>query len=70
MYQLEYDNKDIVVRFERDSIDKTLLASLLEYLEIEQIRMKSKLTEKQAKQLAKQINQSVWEKIKEKYIEE
>jgi len=70
MYQLEYDNKDIVIRFERDSIDKTLLASLLEYLEIEQIRMKSKLTEKQAKQLAKQINQSVWEKIKEKYIEE
>lgn len=70
MYQLEYGNKDIIIRFDRDSIDKNFLASLLEFLEIEQIRMKSKLTEKQAKQLAKEINQKVWEKIKEKYIEE
>jgi len=70
MYQLEYGNKDIIIRFDRDSIDKNLLASLLEFLEMEQIRMKSKLTEKQARQLAKEINQKVWEKIKEKYIEE
>lgn len=70
MYQLEYGNKDIVIRFDRDSIDKNLLASLLEFLEIEQIRMKSKLTEKQTRQLAKEINQKVWEKIKEKYIKE
>ncbi len=70
MYQLEYVNKDIVIRFPRDSIDKNLLASILEFLEIEQIRMKRKLTENQAGQLAKEINQKVWEKIKGKYIEE
>jgi hypothetical protein len=70
MYQVEYQNKDIVIRFDRNSIDKNLLASLLEYLEIEQIRKKSKLTEKQAKLLAKEINQKVWEKIKDKFIED
>lgn len=70
MYQLEYDNKDIVIRFDRDSVDKNLLASLLEFLEIEQIRKKSTLTEKQAKLLAKEINQKVWEKIKDKFIED
>lgn len=46
------------------------MASLLEYLEIEQIRMKSKLSKKEAEQLAKEINQKVWDKIKQKYIEE
>lgn len=70
MYQVEYENKDIVIRIDRDSIDKKLLARLLEYLEIEQIRLKSKLTDKQAEQLVKEINQNVWEKIKERYIEE
>jgi hypothetical protein len=74
MYQVEYQNKDIVIRFDRNSIDKkfacNLLASLLEYLEIEQIRKKSKLTEKQAKLLAKEINQKVWKKIKDKFIED
>lgn len=70
MYQIEYQNKDIIIRFDRNSIDKNLLASLLEYLEIEQIRKKSKLTKKQAKILAEEINQKVWEKIKDKFIED
>lgn len=70
MYQIEYGNKDIVIRFERKSIDKDILSSLIENLEVEQIRMKSKLTEKQAKLLSKEINEKVWNKIKGKFIED
>lgn len=70
MYQVEFQNKDIIIRFDRNSIDKNLLASLLEYIEIEQIRKKSKLTKKQTKLLAEEINRKVWEKIKDKFIED
>jgi len=70
MYQLEYENKDIIIRFDKNSIDKASLANILEYLEIEQIRIKSKLSENDVQMLSKEINQKVWEQLKGKYIEE
>lgn len=70
MYQLAYENKDIVIRFDKNSIDKMSLANVLEYLEIEQIRKKSKLSENDILKLSKEINRKVWEQLKEKYIEE
>ncbi|MBI2488076.1 MAG: hypothetical protein HYW01_14255 [Deltaproteobacteria bacterium] len=38
MYKIEYEGKDIVIRF-----DKNSLMNLLEYIEIEQIRKKARL---------------------------
>ena len=70
MYKIEYEGKDIVIRFDKKSVDKNSLMNLLEYIEIEQIRKKSKITEKQAKRLAKEINQKVWDKLKGKFINE
>jgi len=70
MYQLAYENKDIVIRFDKNSIDKMSLANILEYLEIEQIRKKSKLSENDVLRLSKKINRKVWEQLKDKYIEE
>lgn len=64
MYTIAYENKDIVVRFNEESIDKNLLANFLEFIELEQIKKKSKLTEEQAATLAKEINQNVWKKLK------
>ncbi len=58
MYQLKYENKDIVIRFDKNSIDKTSLANMLEYLEIEQIRMESKLSEKDIEQF--EFPQVLW----------
>lgn len=49
-------------------MDKKLLVKFLEFIEIVQIRKKSKLTEKQAEILAKEINQKVWEKLKKKVL--
>ena len=70
MYKIEYEGKDIVIRFDKKSVDKNSLMNLLEYIELEQIRKKSKITEKQAKRLAKEINQKVWDKLKGKFINE
>ena len=67
MYKIEYEGKDIVIRFDKKSVDKNSLMNLLEYIELEQIRKKSKITEKQAKRLAKEINQKVWDKLKGKF---
>ncbi len=69
MYQLAYENKDIVIRFDKNSIDKMTLANILEYLEIEQIRKKSKLSENDVQRLSREINRKVWNQLKGK-IEE
>jgi len=70
MYTIAYENEDIVIRFEKEAVDKKLLANFLEFIEFEQIRQKSQLTEKQADKLAKEINRRVWKKLKKSVIED
>jgi len=67
-YQVNVKNREIVVRFQRDMIDEETLGSFLDYLELESIRKRSKLTQKQADQLAKEIDAAVWKKLKPLYI--
>lgn len=68
MYEIKYEEKDIVIRFDKDSVDKNIISTFLENLEIEQIRKKSRLTPKQVQNLAKEVNDRAWKKIKEKYV--
>lgn len=70
MYTIAYENEDIVIRFEKEAVDKKLLANFLEFIEFEQIRQRSQLTEKQADKLAKEINRRVWKKLKKSVIED
>jgi hypothetical protein len=69
-YQVNIENKDVVVRFRRDLVDETTLGLFLDYLELESIRKRSKLTEEQAAELAKEIDAVVWEKLKPVYLGE
>lgn len=55
MLKIAHENNDIIIHFIKDAIDKELLATFLENIELEQIRKKSKLTKKQAEILAKEI---------------
>jgi hypothetical protein len=70
MYTIAYENKDIVIRFEKETIDKKLLSNFLEFIELEQIRKRSKLTDKQADKIAREINRKVWDKLKKNVLEE
>lgn len=70
MYTIAYENKDIVIRFEKETIDKKLLSNFLEFIEMEQIRKRSKLTDKQADKIAREINRKVWDKLKKNVLEE
>ncbi len=68
MYSVAYDDEDVVIRFNQHSVDKNLIANFLAFIELEQIRKKSTLTEEQAEMLAKEINKNVWEKLKSKVL--
>jgi hypothetical protein len=66
-YQIENEEGDIVIRFDGELVDRSALARLLDFVELESIRRRSQLTEEDAAQLADEIDQSVWERIKHKY---
>jgi hypothetical protein len=68
MYDIAYDNNDIIIRFPETSVDKKLLANFLGFVELEQMRQKSKLTEEQAASLAREINQRVWDQLQHKVL--
>ncbi len=69
MYQIAHENNDIVIRFNEKSVNKKLLENFLERLELEQIKNKSELTNRQAKELASEINRKVWTNLKKTVLE-
>lgn len=64
LYNITVDNQDIIVRLNRDIIDRDTLSKFLDYLELETIRKRSELTVEQAAVLAGEIDRDVWSKIK------
>lgn len=69
MYSIAYENQDIVIRINKHSIDKRTLSGFLESIELEGIRRKSQLTRKQALKISREINQNVWNHLKDKVLE-
>lgn len=66
MHSVAYENKDIVIRFNKDAVDKKTLSNFLEFIELEEIRKKSRLTAQEAAKISKEINRSVWNKLKDR----
>ena len=69
-YSIAAENRDVVVRFNRNIMDWDAMTKFLDYLELESLRTRSKLTKEQASVLAGEIDQDVWENIKHKCIRE
>ncbi len=68
LYNITVDDRDIIVRFDRDLMDRDTLSKFLDYLELETIRKRSNLTVEQAATLAEEIDRDVWSKIKQKFV--
>ncbi len=68
-YTITLEKNDIVVRLDRDLIDEEALARLLDYVELESIRKRSKLTEEQASRLTEEVDQAAWESSRPKFLE-
>jgi hypothetical protein len=68
-YTVVNENGEIVIRIERAAFDSKRVAALLNLLEFESIRQKSKLTAEEAESLANEINQNVWAVVKKNFFE-
>ena len=68
-FQIESDQDSIVLRFNRDLVDPSALARLLDYIETSSVRESSHLMPEQAHALADDIDAAVWETVKHKYTE-
>ena len=66
MYKIALEGNDIIIRVSADLVDREALGRLLSYIEMESIRKRSRLTEEQAAELAKEIDRNVWETLKKK----
>jgi hypothetical protein len=66
MYKIAFEDKDVVIRLNRDLVDEDELSRFLDYICLESIRKNSKLTEEQATILAKEIDRDVWKNIHNK----
>lgn len=66
-YNIAIDKQNVVVRFNRDMIDRTALARFLDYLELESIQKRSQLTDAQAAELAAEIDQAVWNDLRQTF---
>lgn len=70
MYRIEQTKKEIIIRFDGDLVDEQLITKMLEYFEFRQSLQEGILSIKQSQRLAKEINQNVWDKLKNKVIED
>ena len=68
MYSINVENRDVIVRFNRDTIDQDTLTKFLDYLELESLRKRSQLTDEQANILAKEIDRSAWDNVKHSFL--
>lgn len=64
IYEITTEQDNIVIRLPKQAADEEVLMKLLDYLELEAIRRRSRLTKEDAKSLAKEIKQGAWQQVK------
>jgi uncharacterized protein YacL (UPF0231 family) len=67
-YTITQENQEIVVRVNKAIFSQEKLAKFLDYLDLESVKSSSKLTQIQADQLAQEIDQHIWESIKDRVL--
>jgi hypothetical protein len=63
-YRIDADDQEIVVRLRRDVLDRDEVSRFLDYLELEAIRRRSRLSEANAAELADGVDGRAWEAIR------
>ncbi len=66
--QISLDNKDVVIRFSKESMTQEALAHFLSYIELMTLNQNSQLKQEQADELADEINKNVWESLRDKVL--
>jgi hypothetical protein len=63
-YEITTEQDSIVIRLPKQAADEEVLMKLLDYLELEAVRRRSRLTKEDAKSLAKEIKQGAWQQVR------
>jgi hypothetical protein len=66
-YDIQSDRDQIVIRLNRQLVDREGLVRLLDYVELESLRARSALTEDDSRALAAEVDRGVWEQVRSKY---
>lgn len=69
IYSIDVENQEIVIRLNSELVDRDALTRLLDYIEIESIRKRSRLTQAEASDLTDEVNREVWDSTKHKCME-
>lgn len=65
--RVERENNEIKLTFSEDLLDTSEVQNFIDYVKFREINSQSKGTQKQADELADEINQSWWEKNKHRF---
>ena len=65
--RIETKNNEIILTFSKDAVELTEIQNFIDYIKFREINSQSKATQKQADELADEINQAWWEKNKNKF---
>ena len=65
--QVESENNKIKLTFSKNVLDLSEIQSFIDYVKFREINSQSKATQEQADKLAEEINQSWWDKNKQKF---
>jgi hypothetical protein len=68
-YSVANVDGEVIIRLNRAAFDDKRIAEILNLIEFDAIKQKSRLTEEQAESLAKEINQNVWNVAKKRFLE-
>lgn len=63
-YQISRDGEGIVVRLSGDVFTRDDVARFLDYLALESIRKRSRLTPADAEMLANEVKRAAWERVR------
>ncbi len=63
-YEVTTDQDSIVIRLPRDFADAEALAQFLDLLDMQAIRQKSQLSDAEAAQLATEVKQDAWARVR------
>ena len=63
-YQIESDQDSLTIRLPRRMADDAGLLRFLDYLEMQDIRQRSQLTEADADELAAEVSRDAWERVR------
>lgn len=69
-YNVAVENREVVIRFDKAIFDRESIVKFLDYLELESIRRRSRLTQEQADAIADDIDRAGWQQLKDNFVQQ